>query len=63
MLRNIGTLLATTFSAVAMVVYVFRRRRWASGLMKAARSRRNSRHAPVQTAAAGTMQRRASITM
>jgi hypothetical protein len=54
-----GTLLATTFTAVAMVVYVFRRTRWASGLTKAVRSRQNRRHAPVPTAAAvaNTMQR------
>ena len=60
MLRNIGSLLAMTFTVVAMVLYVFRRTRWGSGLMKVARSRRNSRHAQVPTAAAvaDTMQRR-----
>ena len=57
---NTGTLLATTFTAVAMVVYVFRRTRWASGITKAARSRQNRRHAQVPTAApvANTMQHR-----
>ena len=57
---NTGTLLATTFTAVAMVVYVFRRTRWASGITKAAPSRQNKRHAQVPAAAAvaNTMQRR-----
>jgi hypothetical protein len=57
---NIGTVLATTFSVAAMVLYVFRRTRWAPDVMKVARSRRNSRHAQVPTAAAvaDTMQRR-----
>ena len=57
---NIGTVLATTFSVAAMVLYVFRRTRWAPDIMKVERSRRNSRHAQVPTAAAiaDTMQRR-----
>jgi phage terminase large subunit GpA-like protein len=57
MLRNIGSLLAMTLTAAAMVLYVLSRTRWGSGLLKAARSRRNRRQAPVPTAA-GTMQRR-----
>ncbi len=51
---NIGTVLATA-SAVAMVVYVFRRTPWASGITKAARSRPK---VPAAAAVANTMQRR-----
>jgi hypothetical protein len=52
MLMNMGTLLATTFTAVVMVVCVLRRTRWASGITKAARSRQTRRHAQVPTAGA-----------
>lgn len=57
---NIGSLLVTTLTAAAMVVYVFRRTPWASAMTKAARSRRNRRHpeVPAAAAVAGTMQRR-----
>ncbi|MGH8200911.1 MAG: hypothetical protein ACREVO_11200 [Steroidobacteraceae bacterium] len=47
---TIGTLMAT-FTGVAMVVYVFRRTRWASGITKAARSRQHRLHAPAPHAA------------
>jgi hypothetical protein len=59
MFMNALSLLATTLTAVAMVVYVFRRTRWAAGITKAARSRQNRRHAAVPAAAAvaDTMQR------
>jgi hypothetical protein len=60
MFMNALSLLATTLAAVAMVVYVFRRTRWAAAITKAARSRQNRRHAAVPPAAAvaDTMQRR-----